>query len=93
MRVTKNYGLKLSCAGVVLTIAEETTRVFRGAKEFIDHNEFWKGKRFSQHLLKRTEVARLQGEQGLILDTNDHELKLALSRIVAEFLDRIELEN
>jgi len=92
-RVTKNYGLKLSCAGVVLTIAEAHTKVFKGAIEFIDNNDFWKGKRFAQHFLKRTEVARQQGEQGLILDTNDKELKLALSKIVVEFLDRIGLEG
>ncbi|PKD40453.1 chromosome partitioning protein [Methylomonas sp. Kb3] len=92
-RVTKNYGLKLSCAGVVLTIAEENTKVFKGAKHFIDNNNYWKGKRYAQHLLKRTEVARQQGEQGLILDTNDRELKLALSKIVVEFLDRIGLES
>jgi chromosome partitioning protein len=92
-RVTKNYALKLSCAGVVLTIAEENTIVFASAKRFVDNNQFWKGKRYAQHLPKRTEVARKQGEQKLILDTNDQELKLALSKIVVEFIDRIKLEE
>ncbi|MBL4781415.1 MAG: ParA family protein [Porticoccaceae bacterium] len=90
-RVSKNYGLKLSCAGVVLTIAEENTKVFSEAKSFIDTNDFWKGKRIKQHLQKRTEVARMQGEQKLILDVKDRGLKLALSKIVVEFLSRIGL--
>ncbi|MFM5638695.1 ParA family protein [Aeromonas veronii] len=91
-RVTKNYSLKLTCAGVVLTIAEENTIVFRQARTFIDNNDFWKGKRFKQHLLKRTEVARAQGSQGLILDTQDQELKLALSKIVVELFKRTAID-
>jgi chromosome partitioning protein len=92
-RVTKNYGLKLSCAGVMFTIAESNTKVFSSAKSFVDNNDFWKGKRYAQHLPKRTIVARKQGEQKLILDTDDRELKLALSKITVEFLSRIGLED
>lgn len=91
-RVTKNYALKLACAGVVLTIAEANTIVFSSAINFIDNNEFWKGKRFKQHLAKRTVVARNQGEQKLILDTNENDLKLALSKICAELIERVEIE-
>ena len=92
-RVTKNYGLKISCAGVVLTIAEENTIVFSDAKNFIDNNAFWKGKRFDYHLPKRTIVARGQGAQRMILDIDDRELKLALSKITVEFIDRIKLQQ
>jgi len=92
-RVTKNYALKLSCAGVVLTIAEANTIVFSSAIEFIDNNDFWKGKRFQQHLAKRTIVARNQGEQRLILDTNEFDLKLALSKICAELIERVGIET
>ena len=91
--IKKNYSLKLKCAGVVLTIAEKHTIVFDDAIEFIDNNKFWKGKRLKRHLPKRTIVARKQGEQGLILDINDDELKLSLAMITNEIVDRIKLEN
>ncbi|MCP4696795.1 MAG: ParA family protein [Gammaproteobacteria bacterium] len=92
-RVTKNYVLQISCAGVVFTISEENTIVFSDTKQFIDDNKFWKGKRFKQHLPKRTEVARGQGKQQLILDTKDANLKRALSKIVVELIDRTGLEK
>jgi len=89
----KNYGLKLQCAGVVFAIAEENTIVFQDAIRFIDNNEFWKGKRISRHLPKRTIVARKQGEQGLILDINDKKLKLSITSITNEIVKRIGLKD
>jgi chromosome partitioning protein len=70
-RVQDNYALNLQCIGVVLTLAEPNTIVYRQAIDFIDGNPFWNGKRFRTTLPKRTIVARIQGEQQLILDTND----------------------
>lgn len=91
--VTKNYALQLSCAGVVLTLAEENTMVFSSAKKFIDTNEYWKGKRFEQYMLKRTKIAREQGNQKLILDTDDQVIKLALTKITIELMNRIGLSK
>ncbi len=88
-RVKENYDLNLKCIGVVLTIAEENTIVYRKAKDFIDNNEYWKGKRFRNSLPKRTEIARMQDEQKLILESSDSKLKHAIVSITRELLDKI----
>lgn len=85
----ENYGLDLKCAGVVLTIAERHTVVYQGATSFIDANRIWKGFRYTHDLPKRTEVARMPGNQQLILDSGDAELKKSMTGITAEFLERI----
>lgn len=92
-RVSSNYNLKIECAGVVLTITEEQTVVFREAKDFVDNAAFWKGKRFAKHLPKRTAIARGQGNQSLILDMQDSELRLAITQISKELLTRLGIEE
>jgi chromosome partitioning protein len=87
-RVKDNYSLNIQCAGVVLTMVEEETIVFRDAVIFIDTNRLWKGKRFKYALPKRTKIARLQDEQKLIKDSNDEVIKIALARITEELLQR-----
>ncbi len=89
-RVQENYALTLSCAGVVLTLAEQQTVVFRQTLEFLDNNPFWKGRRFRNVLPKRTAVARMQGEQRLILEADDAELSLAVSGIANELLEALQ---
>lgn len=88
-RVQENYSLDISCAGVVLTLAEPTTLVFRDTIAFLDANPFWSGKRFNHVLLKRTVVARMQGQQELILDSNEPELQRSISGITNELLNAI----
>ena len=83
-----NYGLNIRCAGVVLTIAETNTIVYREAVAFIDADPFWKGKRYKHVLVKRTKVARLQGSQQMILDCSDPALKISLVRITDELIAR-----
>lgn len=90
-RVKTNYDLKLECAGVVLTIAEEHTIVYQNTVAFIDGSKFWKGKRYNYSLPKRTEIARNQGNQKMILDTNDKPLKKSLAEITKELLEKIGL--
>ena len=88
-RITSNYNLNLSCAGVVFTIVEGNTLVYRQAKKYIDNNSHWKGKRFNSSLSKRTEIARNQGAQTLILDGTIPDSKMQISQIAAELLNRI----
>ncbi|ROP56169.1 chromosome partitioning protein [Enterobacter sp. BIGb0383] len=88
--ITSNYGLNLSCLGVVLTMAEENTIVFSDAVDFIDNNTYWKGKRISKSLPKRTAIARGQGNQSFILDLDDHDLNISMSRITKEVIERAE---
>ena len=92
-RVKENYALNIECGGVVLTIAEKNTIVYRDAVDFIDNNRYWKGKRYLYSLPKRTIVARIQGNQGLILDSRDIALKRSVSEITKEFIDRMEIEE
>ncbi|HEY4438552.1 MAG TPA: ParA family protein [Lelliottia sp.] len=86
--ITSNYGLNLTCLGVVLTMAEENTIVYSDAVEFIDNNVYWKGKRITKSLPKRTAIARGQGNQSFILDLNDHDLNISMSRIASEVISR-----
>lgn len=87
-----NYGLKIHCAGVILTMAEKTTIAYREAVAFIDADPFWKEKRFRYELVKRTEVARMQGSQGMILDCSDTAVRTSLVRITDELIARTENE-
>lgn len=88
-RCSDNHGHDIACLGVVLTSVDERTRVFEDAKAFLDKNAAWKGKRFSAHLPHRTRIARDQGNQTLILNSNADDAKSALTRITSEFMMRI----
>lgn len=88
-RCSENHGHDIACLGVVLTSVDERTRVFDDAKVFLDGNAAWKGKRFAAHLPHRTRIARDQGHQLLILNSNVDDAKTALTRITSEFLTRI----
>lgn len=90
---TENFGLNTNCAGVVLTVVERNTKVFENAKTNLKANDFWKRKLFDKHLVKRTEVARLQLEQQFILDSSNSDIKLGLAQITEELLNRIESDN
>ncbi len=87
-RCSSNYSHKLKCLGVVLTIVEEATIVFRDAVAFLDSSSVWKGKRFGGFLPKRTEIAREQGAQRMILELDDPDAKTHLLRIADDFLRR-----
>jgi chromosome partitioning protein len=87
-RCSQNYNHPLECVGVVLTIVETNTIVYREAKDFLDTNPVWVGKRFENALPKRTALAAAQGNQQLILDLPDESTKLALAGITREFLEK-----
>jgi chromosome partitioning protein len=88
-RCTENHGHDIENLGVVITIADRRTRVFDEAIAFLDKNPIWKGKRFASDLPSRTAVARDQGEQRLILDGDNSDARLAITRITNEFLERL----
>lgn len=92
-RVTTNHAHEIKCLGVVLTIAEVNTMVYRQTNEFLDNNNFWKGKTFASSLPKRTEIAREQGAQRLILDLADADAKRALASITKELVERAEVDD
>ena len=86
-RCASNHGHSIECLGVVLTIVETGTIVFREAVEFLDKNAVWKGKRFRNSLPKRTQLAAKQGNQQLILDLPDTALKTQLVGIARQFME------
>lgn len=88
-RCATNYGHNIGCAGVVLTVTDRRTTVYDDAKEVLAKDPFWKDKKFKADLPSRTKIAKAQGEQQLILDTNVDDAKLALAAIANEFLNRI----
>ena len=73
-------------------MAEENTIVFNSTIDYIDKSKFWKGKRYKYPLPKRTEIARNQGVQKLILDSKDPVLKRAISEITKELIERLEIK-
>jgi chromosome partitioning protein len=86
---TENFGLSIKCAGVVLTVVEVNTVVYTNAVSNLRDSKIWKDHLFSQHLAKRTAVAKQQLNQELILDIDDSELKFTLASITRELLKRI----
>lgn len=91
-RCTNNYGHKIECAGVVLTMTDRRTVVYEQALQILASDPFWKDKRFKADLPSRTAIAKAQGDQQLMLDTGANDAKTALAQICAEFLSRIDYE-
>jgi chromosome partitioning protein len=89
-RCSQNFGHPITCYGLVLTIVEINTNVFRDAKALLDSDPVWQGKRFENFLPKRTAVAAAQGQQQLILDLADDVIKRSLTGIGQEFLERFD---
>ena len=89
-RFSSNFGHAIECIGVVLTMTESGTVVYKEALDFLDKNPLWKGKRFTSTLPKRVALARAQGRQKLILDLDDHALKSGIAGIAREFLEQFD---
>ncbi|MCP5379493.1 MAG: ParA family protein [Novosphingobium sp.] len=88
-RVIKNHGHKIENAGVVLTMMDARTTVYYDALSFLDSDEKWAGKRFKTVLPQRTQIAKNQGDQRLILDSNKEDAKRAIAGITNELLERV----
>lgn len=86
----ENFALNLSCAGLVLTLTEETTNVYKNAKRNLEKDKYWKKYLYKLGMPKRTAIANKQLEQIHILDDIDVESKRRLTAIVTEFLNRTE---
>jgi len=88
----ENLDLTIKCIGVVLTITEEQTRVYKSAKKFLTEHKTWSDLLYSRELQKRTELAGKQLDN-FILDLQDSRIKTSLIGIVDELLKRIEDEK
>lgn len=88
-RIVKNHGHKIENAGVILTMMDARTNVYYDALSFLDSDEKWAGKRFRTVLPQRTQIAKNQGEQRLILDSGQDDAMRAIAGITNELLERV----
>lgn len=84
-----NFNLNIRCAGLVLTIAETQTTVFQNAKTYLTNEKTWGEFLYSNYMVKRTAIAKNQLEQSQILDGDDYDAKMALTKITTEFTNRV----
>ena len=89
-RCFENFERDIQCAGVVLTLVESTTKVYADTIAFFQKRDVWKNKIFNSYLHKRTEIAREQGSQKLILHLADPTAKSDITKIADELLKRIQ---
>lgn len=88
----ENYGCACRCAGLVLTIAETNTVVYRKAVDYFSGSANWKDYLYKSPVPKRVDIARGQLDGIFILDLDKTELNLSFSSITQEFLRRVEGE-
>lgn len=88
----ENFALQLDCAGLVLTLTEESTVVYKKAKAILQQDAYWSKYLYNFDMPKRTAIANKQLEQEHILDSSDSGSKHRLSVIVSEFLNRTKHE-
>lgn len=86
----ENYGCACRCAGLVLTIAETNTVVYREAVDYFSGSANWKDYLYKSPVPKRVDIARGQLDGIFILDLGNTELNLNFSSITQEFLRRVE---
>ncbi|MDW1898657.1 ParA family protein [Vibrio sp. Vb1337] len=86
----ENFALQLDCAGLVLTLAEEKTVVYKRAVANLQKDAFWSKYLYRYNMPKRTAIANKQLDQEHILDSDDASSKQRLAAIVSEFLNRTE---
>lgn len=86
----ENFSLNLFCAGLVLTLIEENTKVYKSAEENLRKDKHWKKHLYKQGMPKRTAIANKQLDQIHILDSDDADTKMRLTSMVSEFVRRIE---
>ncbi|WP_306331975.1 ParA family protein [Vibrio injensis] len=86
----ENFALDLNCAGLILTLTEENTLVYKRAKSNLSSDKYWKKYLYKLGMPKRTAIASKQLEQVHILDSQDSESKRCLAGIVTEFIKRID---
>lgn len=85
-----NFNLNLKCAGLVLTVTETNTRVYKRAKEYLEKDQYWRKFLYPVSLPKRVGIAQGQLEQMHILSGDNNEAKTAITGITTEFTNRVE---
>lgn len=87
-----DFDINVECLGVVLTMVEKNTNIYKNAKDYIGDSK-WSKLLYQKELPKRVKVAQNQLEQKFILNLDDSELNLSLSGIIKEMEQRIDKYN
>lgn len=88
----ENYGCVCQCAGLILTIVETNTVVYKEAVDYFSGDANWKDYLYKSPVPKRVDIARGQLAGTFILDLDKTDLNLNFSSITQEFLRRVEGE-
>lgn len=86
----ENFGLNLNCAGLVLTLTESNTLVYRNARQNLEQDQYWRQHLYNVSLPKRVGIAQGQLDQIHILSGKNSEAKTAITGITTEFTNRVE---
>ncbi|WP_065332188.1 ParA family protein [Tritonibacter mobilis] len=89
-RVSENNGHGIECAGVVITMAQHQTVVYKDCRRQLQSDTKWKSRLLRRDIPQRTAIAREQGNQKLILDGDDSSAKSALVGVVNEIIKKID---
>lgn len=87
----ENYGCTCECCGVVMTMTESNTLVYRQSREFFQKDSKWSKFLYERTLPKRTQVSRGQLSNVYIYDLDDPVLKREFAGLVQEFLNRLSI--
>ena len=89
----ENLGLDIKCCGLVFTVVEKNTLVYKNAVKAVKESALWKGKLFTRFLSKRVNIAAKQLKQVFILETEDSIVKSELVGITEELMERLEKDG
>lgn len=92
-RVSENNGHDIKCAGVVITMAQSNTVVYKDCRRQLQGDAKWKSRLLRRDIPQRTAIAREQGKQKLILDGDDPEAKTAIVGVVNEIMKKTDGAN
>jgi len=84
-----NFNLKITRLGVVFNMVEHNSNLYHDTNAYFRRNREWRRFIFSGYIPKRVAIARNQTKGDLILDLDDVDLKLSLTKVVDELLTRI----
>ncbi len=87
----ENYGCECKCAGLVLTIVENYTVVYKQALDYFTASSKWSPYLYKSSVPKRTSISRGQLNGKFIFDIDDSELSKQFSNVSQEFLTRVEV--
>ena len=92
-RVKENNGHDIKCAGIVITMAQINTVVYKECLQQLRADDSWGRRLLRSHIPQRTAIARDQGKQKFILDGKDTDSKRAIVNVVNEILEKTDDEK